>query len=374
MELNNKIQVSEAVGPYHPDKLADVIADRLLSLVDNRDFSSARVAFEVAVSERFVCVMGEYSSDEPYTSKDFIKEIQTYLTRYNTAHLVSKFNINLVIKNQSKNINDVVNKDLIPDNGIVYGYADNSNEFMLPYSQYVSQLLNRAIYLMVSTMSDMYHDYKIMVETKNNKVLKIVVNIAHSKKFKLSRLRILIVDVVNDCLTTNKVNVDNFFKMEINPGGEFFVYGLEADSGVTNRKLMVDNYGANVEHGGGGYSGKDMSKPDRLFGYYARYIAKNVVAAGLSSWCKTRIIYSYGAHAIDRIDVTGDDIDTDKLNLINNVFPKKYKDIYLMMYKRGISYHDLAQFGHFGSNINNWEMLNMVDKLRPQKVKTLAIF
>lgn len=281
MVNNNRIQVSEFVGRGHPDKLADYIADRLLE-VALLDDPYTHLGIEVLTTNKYICVVGEYRSSNECTSKDFIEAIKQYLYKFYTGQYIGNININLFIQKQSKLINNTVKNWEIPDQGVSYGYADNTNENYLPYSHYVAQMLNKDLDMFVSTSTHEFtYDYKLLVETLENHITKIVLSICHLKNIDVESVRNHLLLFISSKCELHKFDFAPEYTIEINPGGEFTVGGLNADSGATNRKLMVDNYGCNIEHGGGGYSGKDISKPDRLFGYYARYIAKNVVASGL---------------------------------------------------------------------------------------------
>lgn len=376
-----KLFTSESVTEGHPDKMADIIADRLLDAYLEKD-ENARVACEVCISAEQVLIMGEVSSvatiDIEKITRDTIIEIG-----YNNDELGFngyKIPININLHQQSNDISIGVNKDNIGagDQGMMFGYATCETDNYMPYALNYAHVLSRRLTevrkkgIIPYLRPDGKTQVTIIME--DNKLLgidNIIVSAQHDD-ISIDKLRYDIKKyVIEPVIPKNLINNDT--KFYINSTGRFVIGGPVGDSGLTGRKIIVDTYGGVVPHGGGAFSGKDYTKVDRTGAYYARYVCKNIVASGLCKRLSLQVSYAIGiskplAIYIDTFNTNNVDEGL-IMKIINDVFsfiPSNM--IYELNLKRPI-YHLTTAYGHFGKNDLPYEKLDKVEKIKKTLLK-----
>jgi S-adenosylmethionine synthetase len=382
---HGRLFTSESVTMGHPDKVADQISDAILDAMLAQDPES-RVACETTVSTGMVLISGEITSkaivDIPEVVRDTVKKIG-----YNDPSLGFDYEgcaVMVTLNHQSPDIAQGVNEGKglhkeqgAGDQGIMFGYACRETKNFMPLTISLAHAITMKLARVRETkaLPWLRPDGKSQVTVEygpNNKPLRIhtvVVSTQHDAGIKYSQIKKEIIEkVVLPCLP--KKLVDNKTIFHINPTGRFVIGGPKGDCGLTGRKIIVDTYGGHGSHGGGAFSGKDPSKVDRTASYMARYIAKNVVAAGLAKSCEVQLSYAIGvAHPISvYVDTDGTCAVDERLleDVIVDIFPLtpagmiKHLDL-----KRPI-YYNTAHSGHFGrENVGfTWEKTDMADVLK----------
>ncbi|MDN2649079.1 methionine adenosyltransferase [Leuconostoc lactis] len=380
-----KYFTSESVSAGHPDKIADQIADAILDAVLAQD-PYARSAVEVTTSTGDVSIFGELSTSAYVNVRqiamDTIREIG-----YNQAELgftADSVNVSNRIVEQSGDIAQAVDSaDDDPeqlgagDQGMVFGYATNETDNYLPLTLALSHRLMRQIRDVreAGTLSYLRPDAKAEVSVElddNNQVSRIaavVLSTQHDETVTLDQLREDVRRLVIDPVLPQEL-VDDETIYYINPSGRFVLGGPQADSGLTGRKIIVDTYGGAAHHGGGAFSGKDATKVDRSAAYFARYVAKNLVAAGVADKLELQVAYAIGvAQPVSlNIETFGTaKIDEDKIRDITaQLFDFRPLAIINHLDLRRPIYKQTAAFGHFGRTDIDlpWEALDQVDKIK----------
>lgn len=380
-----KYFTSESVSAGHPDKIADQIADAILDAVLAQD-PYARSAVEVTTSTGDVSIFGELSTSAYVNVRqiamDTIREIG-----YNQAELgftADSVNVSNRIVEQSGDIAQAVDSaDDDPeqlgagDQGMVFGYATNETDSYLPLTLALSHRLMRQIRDVreAGTLSYLRPDAKAEVSVElddNNQVTRIaavVLSTQHDETVTLDQLREDVRQLVIDAVLPQDL-VDDETVYYINPSGRFVLGGPQADSGLTGRKIIVDTYGGAAHHGGGAFSGKDATKVDRSAAYFARYVAKNLVAAGVADKLELQVAYAIGvAQPVSlNIETFGTaKIDEDKIRDITaQLFDFRPLAIINHLNLRRPIYKQTAAFGHFGRTDIDlpWEALDQVDKIK----------
>ena len=364
---------SESVTEGHPDKICDQISDAVLDAIIEKD-PNARVACETAVTTGMVLIMGEISTacyvDIPKIARDVVKEIGYTRAKYGfdgyTCAVLTS------IDEQSPDIAMGVDKSLevkeganeaelitgAGDQGMMFGYAcDETPELMpMPISLAHKLALRLSEVRRNGTLPYALPDGKtqVTVEYEDDKPLRIdtvVISTQHSEDVTLETLRKDVMEhVIKPILPANLL--DDKTKYFINPTGRFVVGGPQGDSGLTGRKIIVDTYGGWGRHGGGAFSGKDPTKVDRSAAYAARYVAKNVVAAGLASRCEVQLAYAIGvAHPVSimvNTFGTGKVSDEQLAEAVRKVFDLRPAAIIRDLDLRKPIYRKLAAYGHMG--------------------------
>ncbi|ADG41072.1 MULTISPECIES: methionine adenosyltransferase [Leuconostoc] len=380
-----KYFTSESVSAGHPDKIADQIADAILDAVLEQD-PYARSAVEVTTSTGDVSIFGELSTSA-YVN---VRQIATDTIReigYNKADLgftADSVNVSNRIVEQSGDISQAVdNADDDPeqlgagDQGMVFGYATNETDSYLPLTLALSHRLMRKIRDVRESgvVSYLRPDAKaeVSVELDDNdqvtRIAAVVLSTQHDEDVTLEQLRDDVRRFVIDAvLPQNLVDDDTIYY--INPSGRFVLGGPQADSGLTGRKIIVDTYGGAAHHGGGAFSGKDATKVDRSAAYFARYVAKNLVAAGVADKLELQVAYAIGvAQPVSlNIDTFGTaKIDEDKIrHITSQLFDFRPLAIINHLNLRRPIYKQTAAFGHFGRTDIDlpWEELNKVAEIK----------
>ncbi len=390
---------SESVTEGHPDKVCDAVSDAVLDALMEKDPMS-RVACEVATCTGFVLVTGEITTnayvDIQKIAREAIKEIGYTKSEYgfdgNTCAVL------VAIDEQSSDIAMGVDKAFeakqqeaaenkmtdaqieaigAGDQGMMFGYATNETEEYMPYS--ISLAHKLALQLTKvrkdGTLKYLRPDGKSQVSVeydKNGKPLRleaVVLSTQHDEEVTQEQIHEDIRKYVFDVILPEEL-IDADTKFFINPTGRFVIGGPHGDAGLTGRKIIVDTYGGYARHGGGAFSGKDCTKVDRSAAYAARYVAKNIVAAGFAEKCENQLSYAIGVAQPTSIMVdtfgTGKIEDEKLIEIIRENFDLRPAGIIKMLDLRRPIYKQTAAYGHFGRNDLDlpWEKLDKVDILR----------
>lgn len=377
-DQNRKIFTSESVTEGHPDKVCDQIGDAILDDILAQD-PNARVACEVCATTGLVLVMGEITTtgycDVQKIVRKTVEEIGYNRGKFgfdaeNLAVLVS-------LNEQSPDIALGVDADGAGDQGMMFGYACRETEEYMPLPITLAHKLARRLAAIRKDGShkELRPDGKTQVSVEydeNGKPLRIdtiVVSTQHDEEVSQEYLREMIIkDVITPIIP--KELMDENTKIFVNPTGLFVVGGPKGDSGLTGRKIIVDTYGGYAPHGGGSFSGKDPTKVDRSASYMARYVAKNMVAAGFADRMQIQLSYAIGV--AKPISICIDTFNTSKytekelIDIVNANFDLTPKGIISTLDLRRPIYRQTATYGHFGRNDLDlpWEKLDKVEALK----------
>ncbi|HOI46936.1 MAG TPA: methionine adenosyltransferase [Bacilli bacterium] len=379
MSHERKLFTSESVTEGHPDKICDQISDAVLDAILSQD-PYAKVACETAVTTGLVLVMGEITTtsyaDIQSIVRSTVNEIGYNRGKYgfdaeNLAVLVA-------INEQSPDIAmGVGNGEGAGDQGMMFGYACKETEELMPLPIMLAHKLTKALAdarkLQGATFLRPDGKSQVTVEYDENglpaRVDAVVVSTQHDDNISQEELRHYVIEEIIKQVIPNHL-LDNATKYFVNPTGRFVIGGPKGDSGLTGRKIIVDTYGGYARHGGGAFSGKDCTKVDRSASYAARYVAKNIVAAGLADKCEIQISYAIGVAEptsvmIDTFD-TGKLADTELIKIVRKHFDLTPKGIINMLDLRRPIYKQTAAYGHFGRHDVNlpWEQIDKAELLK----------
>ena len=390
--MEKRLFTSESVTEGHPDKVCDAISDAILDACMEKDPMS-RVACETAVCTGFALVTGEITTnayvDIQKIVRDTVKEIGYTKSEYgfdgNTCAVL------VAIDEQSSDIAMGVDKALeakqgelqddldtgAGDQGMMIGYATNETEEYMPYPISLAHKLALQLTRVRKdgTLKYLRPDGKSQVSVEydeNGKPLRleaVVLSTQHDEDVTQEQIHEDIKKYVFDPILPKEL-LDEDTKYFINPTGRFVIGGPHGDAGLTGRKIIVDTYGGYARHGGGAFSGKDCTKVDRSAAYAARYVAKNIVAAGLADKCEIQLSYAIGVAQPTSIMVdtfgTGKVADEKLLTAIRENFDLRPAGIIKMLDLRRPIYKQTAAYGHFGRNDLDlpWEKLDKVDVLK----------
>jgi len=379
---------SESVTAGHPDKICDMVADRILDEYLKQD-KNARVACEVCASTDFMLITGEITStakvDVEAVARQVIKEIG--YTDGNVGFSYDTAEIEVRLNRQSPDIAMGVDSaieaktsadkfDLIGagDQGIMFGYACEETEELMPLPIMLSHKMCAKLEEVRKSgkLSYLRPDGKgqVTVEYQNGEPVRIdavVLSSQHDDKVTTVKLREDLKKYVIDEVLPAKY-IDENTKYYINPTGRFEVGGPNGDSGLTGRKIIVDTYGGRCPHGGGSFSGKDPTKVDRSATYMARYVCKNVVKAGLAKECRIQVAYAIGvAHPVSiRVDTFGTGKLSDKklAEIIVKEFDFRPAAVIEKLGLKNPVYSATASYGHFGRENFSWEKTDKAEDLK----------
>ena len=392
--MDKRLFTSESVTEGHPDKMCDAISDAILDALMAKDPMS-RVACETASCTGFVLVTGEITTnayvDIPKIVRDTVKEIGYDKSEYgfdgNTCAVM------VSIDEQSSDIAMGVDKALeakenqmsdeeleaigAGDQGMMFGYATNETEEYMPYPISLAHKLAKQLTKVRKdgTLTYLRPDGKSQVSVEydeNNKPVRleaVVLSTQHDPDVTQEQIHEDIKKYVFDPILPEEL-IDDKTKFFINPTGRFVIGGPHGDAGLTGRKIIVDTYGGYARHGGGAFSGKDCTKVDRSAAYAARYVAKNIVAAGLADKCEIQLSYAIGVAQPTSIMVdtfgTGKLSDEKLVEIIRENFDLRPAGIIKMMDLRRPIYKQTAAYGHFGRNDLDlpWEKLDKAEELK----------
>ena len=381
MRKGHYFLTSEAVSEGHPDKVCDQISDAVLDAILAKD-KTARVACETFITRGLIIVGGEITTktwvDVDKIARDVVKKIgytdPKYGFNYSTCSVVN------IIGKQSPDISQGVDVGGAGDQGFMVGYACDETKELMPLPLQLSEniLINLAKLRRNKILSYVGPDSKsqVTVEYKDGKPLRVetvVLSTQHTedildktgKQITEKSKKELIEKAIKPVL---KKWVDANTKYLINPTGKFVIGGPQSDSGVTGRKIIVDTYGGRCAHGGGAFSGKDPTKVDRSASYMARYIAKNIVAAGLAKEVTVHIAYAIGkaepvGFYLDTFG-TGSISDDELTKICLQIFKMTPKAIIEQFNLRRPIYFNTAAYGHFGRDGFPWEKTDKVVQLK----------
>ena len=392
--MEKRLFTSESVTEGHPDKICDQISDAILDALLEQDPMS-RVACETCTTTGYVMVLGEITSkahvDFQQIIRDTVREIGYDRAKYgfdaDTCAVV------IALDKQSPDIAMGVDKALeakesnmsdeeidaigAGDQGMMFGYASNETEEFMPYPIALAHKLARQLTKVRKdgTLSYLRPDGKTQVTVEydeNGKPIRldaVVLSTQHDPDVTQEQIHEDIKKYVFDAILPAEM-VDENTKFFINPTGRFVIGGPHGDAGLTGRKIIVDSYGGYARHGGGAFSGKDCTKVDRSAAYAARYVAKNIVAAGLADKCEVQLSYAIGvAHPTSiMIDSygTGKLSDNELTEIVRENFDLRPAGIIKMLDLRRPVYKQTAAYGHFGRNDLDlpWERLDKAEELK----------
>ncbi len=392
--MERRLFTSESVTEGHPDKMCDQVSDAILDALMEKDPMS-RVACETAMTTGLVLVMGEVTTsayvDIQKIVRDTIKEIG--YTRGKYGFDADTCGVMVSLDEQSSDIAMGVDKALeakenkmsdeeleaigAGDQGMMFGYASNETEEYMPYPIALAHKLSRQLTKVRKdgTLSYLRPDGKTQVTVeydengKPDRLDAVVLSTQHDPEVTQEQIHEDIKKYVFDAILPQDM-VDENTKFFINPTGRFVIGGPHGDSGLTGRKIIVDTYGGYARHGGGAFSGKDCTKVDRSAAYAARYVAKNIVAAGLADKCEIQLSYAIGVAQPTSIMVdtfgTGKITEDKLVDMIRENFDLRPAGIIKMLDLRRPIYKQTAAYGHFGRNDLDlpWEKLDKVETLK----------
>ena len=377
---------SESVSEGHPDKVADQIADAILDAYIALD-PQAHVACEVFITGNYLLIGGEVKTRKHLNIN--VEEIARGILKdigYDRDELGTNYH-NIVIDNriagQSEDIDNAVNDDKDPksigagDQGIMFGYATNESEGCMPLAISIAHKLVREASIQRKNgefrwaRPDMKSQVTIDYSDKNPRIDTILMSIQHDPDYDKETFEKYVVDhIMIKVAKSFGLNLD--FKTLVNPSGKFVIGGPAGDTGLTGRKIIVDTYGGYCAHGGGAFSGKDPTKVDRSAAYMARYIAKNLVAAGVANRLQIQLSYAIGE--VEPISIGIKTFHTAKyddetiLSVIRKVFDLRPGLIIESLGLRNptFKYHQISNYGHFGRPDLDlpWEKLDKVDEIK----------
>ena len=382
---------SESVTEGHPDKIADQISDAVLDAIIEKD-PKARVACETLVTTGLVHVVGEISTstyvDIPRVVRDTIREIGYTRAKYGfdcdtcgvlvsideqSADIAMGVDEALESKDGNSEINDKIGAG---DQGMMFGYATNETPEYMPMPISLAHRLSRRLaevrkngtltYLRPDGKTQVTVEY---VDNQPKRIDTIVISTQHSPEVTQEQIKNDLKRYVIDAALPAEF-IDENTKFFINPTGRFVIGGPHGDAGLTGRKIIVDTYGGMARHGGGAFSGKDPSKVDRSAAYAARYVAKNVVAAGLADKCEVQVAYAIGV--AKPVSILVDTFGTAKIaeekiqELVSKHFDLRPAGIIEMLDLLKAHYRKTAAYGHFGRTDVDlpWERTDKADILR----------
>ncbi|MDE0641022.1 methionine adenosyltransferase [Bacillus sp. CNPSo 3703] len=396
MSQNRRLFTSESVTEGHPDKICDQISDSILDEILKKD-PNARVACETSVTTGLVLVSGEITTstyvDIPKTVRDTIKEIGYTRAKYGfdaeTCAVLTS------IDEQSADIAQGVDKALearegtmteeeidaigAGDQGLMFGFANNETEELMPLPISLAHKLSRRLTEVRKngTLAYLRPDGKTQVTVEydeQNKPVRIdtvVISTQHAPEVTLEQIQSDLKEHVIRPVVPSEL-IDEETKYFINPTGRFVIGGPQGDAGLTGRKIIVDTYGGYARHGGGAFSGKDATKVDRSAAYAARYVAKNIVAAGLADSCEVQLAYAIGVAQPVSISIdtfgTGKASEEKLIEVVRANFDLRPAGIIKMLDLRRPIYKQTAAYGHFGRHDLDlpWEKTDKADTLRKE--------
>ena len=375
---------SESVSEGHPDKVADQISDAILDGIFEQD-PKARVACETLINTGMVVLSGEITTEAWVDMQEIVRNTVRNIG-YTSSEMGFDADSCAVITSIDKQSPDIAmgvnegegddHEQGAGDQGLMFGYACNETEVLMPAPiTYAHKLVKRQAEIRKNgTLSWLRPDAKSQVTFRYEDgvpvaIDAVVLSTQHSPDISLSSLREAVMDeIVKPVLPESMISKDT--KFHINPTGNFVIGGPVGDCGLTGRKIIVDTYGGMARHGGGAFSGKDPSKVDRSAAYAGRYVAKNIVAAGLADKCEIQVSYAIGVAEPTSISIdtfgTGKIDDSRIEELVREHFDLKPKGLIQMLDLLRPIYGNTAAYGHFGRTEDNftWERTDKAAALK----------
>ena len=392
--MERRLFTSESVTEGHPDKICDQISDAILDALMAQDPMS-RVACETCTTTGLVMVMGEITTNAYVDIQKIVRETirEIGYTRAKFGFDADTCGVIVALDEQSADIAMGVDKALeakenrmtdseieaigAGDQGMMFGYATNETEEYMPYPIALAHKLALQLTRVRKdgTLPYLRPDGKTQVTVeydengKPSRLDAVVLSTQHDENVTQEQIHEDIKKYVFDVILPQDM-VDEHTKFFINPTGRFVIGGPHGDSGLTGRKIIVDTYGGYARHGGGAFSGKDCTKVDRSAAYAARYVAKNIVAAGFADKCEIQLSYAIGVAQPTSVMVdtfgTGKLSDDELVTIIRSLFDLRPAGIIKMLDLRRPIYKQTAAYGHFGRNDLDlpWEKLDKVEELK----------
>lgn len=393
--MNSFLFTSESVSEGHPDKICDQISDAVLDAILEKDKNS-RVACECLVTTGQVIIAGEIRTetyvDVEKVARDVIRNIGytdskmgfdadgcgilSYLHQQSPDIAMGVDPEVVLTTDHRLQTTDLPKEQGAGDQGLMFGFAVNETKELMPLPIMMAHKILRRLsearktgeipYLRPDAKSQVTIEYR---DGKPFRVDSIVLSTQHSEDVTNEVIREDMIErIIRQEILNEGLEIDDSIKYFINPTGRFVIGGPHGDCGLTGRKIIVDSYGGMGRHGGGCFSGKDPSKVDRSAAYAARYIAKNIVAAGLADKCEVQLAYAIGVAEPVSISLntfgTGK-VDEEKLSkMIPEIFPVKPADIIRELNLLDTKYLPTAAYGHFGREEFSWEKVDKVEALR----------
>ena len=379
---NYNIFTSESVSEGHPDKMADQISDAVLDAI-LKDDPHSRVAVETMVKTGMTIIAGEVRTDTYVDLEQIVRDVITGIG-YDSSEVGFDGNscavLNAIGKQSSdiaQGVDEAQDKDIgAGDQGLMFGYASNETSVLMPAPiYYAHRLVERQAQLRKNgVLPWLRPDAKsqITLRYENGKPVAIdavVLSTQHSPNIALADLQEAVrEEIINHVLPQEWLHAGTQY--HINPTGQFIIGGPMGDCGLTGRKIIVDTYGGMAHHGGGAFSGKDPTKVDRSAAYAGRYVAKNIVAAGLADRCEIQVSYAIGVSEPTSISVntfgTGKLSDEEIVTLVRDNFDLRPRGLIEMLNLRRPIYQETASYGHFGRELENftWEKTDKVADLK----------
>jgi S-adenosylmethionine synthetase len=380
---NNHIFTSESVSEGHPDKIADQISDAVLDALLEQD-TRARVAVETMVKTGMVIIAGEVTTSAWVDLEEIVRETVREIG-YNSSEVGFDWASCAVLNAIGKQSVDIAqgvdatedHEQGAGDQGLMFGYASNETDVLMPAPiTYAHRLVKRQAEVRKNgTLPWLRPDAKSQLSFRYENdqptgIEAIVLSTQHNPDISIEALREAVMDeIIKPVIPAAWLDQCSQEHIHINPTGRFVIGGPVGDCGLTGRKIIVDTYGGMARHGGGAFSGKDPSKVDRSAAYAARYVAKNIVAAGLADRCEIQVSYAIGVAEPTSISVntfgTGK-VDEDRLTeLIREHFDLRPRGLVKMLDLLRPGYKATAAYGHFGRDGDfTWEKTDIADALR----------
>ena len=383
MQNNKYLFTSESVSEGHPDKVCDRISDMVVDSYLSKDPVS-RVACETLTTTNKVVLAGEIRGPkiekEEIISKvrDCIKDIGYDQDGFSWKTANVETHLHEQSADIAMGVDSKDNKDEgAGDQGIMFGYACNETDMLMPapihYSHKILRLMaeDRKNGVLKGIEPDSKSQVTMLYEDdKPKKVISVVISTQHSKDLKQEAIKEVIVPYIKKSIPENFLTDLNPNEIYINPTGQFIIGGPDGDTGLTGRKIIVDTYGGAAPHGGGAFSGKDPTKVDRSAAYASRYLAKNIVAAGVSEKCLIQLAYAIGVSKPLSIFIKLGDRDTAKVDKVKKIIKDNFnlspRGIREMLKLNNPIYEVTSAYGHFGRKPTNtgqftWEKTDKVD-------------
>ena len=376
----NRTFTSESVSEGHPDKMADQISDAILDAILGED-KEARVACETLIKTGMVVIAGEITTTAWVDLEDLCRTVILDIG-YNSSDMgfdgTSCAVLNAIGKQSpdiAMGVDETDDKEQgAGDQGLMFGYASNETDVLMPAPiTYSHRLVEKQSQVRKNgTLKFLRPDAKSQISFRYSEtgqpeaIDAIVLSTQHDPDISQKDLHEAVMEeIIKPVIPANWVHTDT--KFHINPTGSFVIGGPLGDAGLTGRKIIVDTYGGMARHGGGAFSGKDPSKVDRSAAYAARYVAKNVVAAGLADQCELQVSYAIGVAEPTSISIntfgTGKLADDDIETIVREHFDLRPKGLIDMLDLKRPIYRDTAAYGHFGRPGFSWEATDKADAL-----------